>query len=239
MLKPWQYRSWITIRDLDFRAKVRRVLDLYARMFEGVPLGPDGYVASSDEKTFVRARCRCHPTPAPGQARAMRVNHEYGRGGAVAYLAAYDVHHAKVFGRCEPKTGIVPFMAMVTQVMTQEPYASARGVLWTVDNGSSHRGKKAIDRLTAVFPKEFTTTDLDDLPARLDRHTPAERQEGSSTALAGRERFSFGSESQVLEKAAGVRDARSRIPHSGRMCAHAPLTSAHPEATIGSNDLVI
>ncbi|GGV00744.1 IS630 family transposase [Streptomyces albospinus] len=152
VLKPWQYRSWIFIRDPDFRAKARRVLAPYARTLEGVPLGPDEYVVSSDEKTSVQARCRCHPTLAPGQARAMRVNHEYGRGSALAYLAAYDVHRAKVFGRCEPKTGVVPFMALVTQLMAQEPYASARRVFWIVDNGSSHRGKKAIDRLTTAFP---------------------------------------------------------------------------------------
>jgi hypothetical protein len=82
----------------------------------------------------------------------MRVNHEYQRGGALAYLAAYDVHRAKVFGRCEPKTGIVPFMNLVTQVMTTEPYANAKRVFWIVDNGSSHRGRKAIDRLTREFP---------------------------------------------------------------------------------------
>jgi hypothetical protein len=76
----------------------------------------------------------------------MRVNHEYQRGGALAYLAAYDVHRAKVFGRCEPKTGIVPFMNLVTQVMTTEPYANAKRVFWIVDNGSSHRGRKAIPR---------------------------------------------------------------------------------------------
>ncbi|WP_435867154.1 transposase [Streptomyces virginiae] len=115
-------------------------------------MGEDEYVLCSDENTSVQARCRCHPTLAPGRARAMRVNHEYGCGGAVAYLAAYDVHRAKVLGRCEPKTGIVPFMALVTQVMTAEPYASARGVFWIVDNGSSHRGKKAMDRLTKAFP---------------------------------------------------------------------------------------
>ncbi|WP_307797758.1 helix-turn-helix domain-containing protein [Streptomyces laculatispora] len=56
------------------------------------------------------------------------------------------------FRRCEPKTGIVPFMNLVTQVMTTEPYASARRVFWIVDNGSSHRGQKAIDRLTTAFP---------------------------------------------------------------------------------------
>ena len=82
----------------------------------------------------------------------MRVNHTYGRGGALAYLAAYDVHHAKVFGHTEARTGIDPFMALVTQVMAQEPYASAKRVFWIVDNGSSHRGKKAADRLAAAFP---------------------------------------------------------------------------------------
>jgi transposase len=29
-LKPWQHRSWISIRDPDFEAKAARVLDLYA-----------------------------------------------------------------------------------------------------------------------------------------------------------------------------------------------------------------
>ncbi|MFB7007989.1 MULTISPECIES: hypothetical protein [unclassified Streptomyces] len=38
------------------------------------------------------------------------------------------------------------------QVMTQEPYASAKRVFWIVDNGSSHRGKRAAERLTATFP---------------------------------------------------------------------------------------
>ena len=36
--------------------------------------------------------------------------------------------------------------------MTKEPYASARRVFWIVDNGSSHRGQKAIDRLERRWP---------------------------------------------------------------------------------------
>jgi hypothetical protein len=151
-LKPWQYQSWIFIRDPNFAAKATRVLDLYARTWNGIPLGADEYVLSSDEKTSIQARCRCHPTLAPGAARTMRVNHEYDRGGALAYLAAYDVHRAHVFSHCSAKTGIVPFMTLVEQVMTQEPYASARRVFWVVDNGSSHRGQAAIDRLTKRFP---------------------------------------------------------------------------------------
>jgi transposase len=151
-IKPWQFRSWLFPRDPDFEAIAARVLDLYERRWEGVKLGPREYVISCDEKTSIQARCRCHPSLAPGQARMMRVNHEYDRGGAVAYLAAYDVGRARVFGRCAPSTGIVPFMALVEQVMTQPLYASAKRVFWVVDNGSSHRGRAAINRLAARFP---------------------------------------------------------------------------------------
>ena len=151
-IKPWQHQSWIFITDPDFRSKAERVLDLYARAFQGLALGEDEYVVSADEKTSIQARCRCHPTLAPGQARAMRVNHTYARGGAVAYLAAYDVHRARVFGRTEPTTGIDPFMRLVAQVMSQEPYAGAKRVFWTVDNGSSHRGKASVDRMAKRRP---------------------------------------------------------------------------------------
>ncbi len=151
-IRPWYHQSWIFPRDPDFAAKAGRVLDLYARTWQGEPLGGDDYVISADEKTSVQARCRCHPSLPPGLARMMRVNHEYDRGGALAYLAAYDVHQARVFGRCEPTTGIVPFGNLVEQVMTREPYASAHRVFWVVDNGSSHRGQKAIDRLTEAWP---------------------------------------------------------------------------------------
>jgi hypothetical protein len=151
-LKPWQYQSWIFIRDPDFAVKASRVLDLYARIWDGVALRADEYVISADEKTSIQARCRCHPTLPPGAARIMRINHEYERGGALAYLAAYDVHRARVFGHCSPKTGITPFMDLVEHVMTQEPYASAKRVFWVVDNGSSHRGQAAADRLAKRFP---------------------------------------------------------------------------------------
>ena len=50
---------------------------------------------------------------------------KYDRGGALTYLAAYDVHRATLYGRCAASTGIEPFMALVEQVMSQEPYKSA------------------------------------------------------------------------------------------------------------------
>jgi transposase len=36
-IKPWQYRSWLFIRDPDFAAKAGRVLDLYSRLWNGSP----------------------------------------------------------------------------------------------------------------------------------------------------------------------------------------------------------
>jgi hypothetical protein len=150
-LKPWRHRSWIFPRDPDFAAKAGVVLDLYARRFQGRRLEPGEFVISADEKTSIQARCRCHPTLPPGVARLMRVEHEYERGGALAYLAAWDVHQARLFGRCEPTTGIAPFGRLVEQVMTSEPYASARRVFWIVDNGSSHRGQASIDRLEGAW----------------------------------------------------------------------------------------
>jgi DDE superfamily endonuclease len=151
-LKPWRHRSWIFPRDPDFAAKAAVVLDLYARRFQGRRLEPGEFVVSADEKTSIQARCRCHPTLPPGAARVMRVEHEYDRGGALAYLAAWDVHQARLFGRVEPTTGIAPFGRLVTQVMTTEPYASARRVFWAVDNGSSHRGQASVDRLQGAWP---------------------------------------------------------------------------------------
>ena len=91
----------------------------------------------------------------------MRVEHDYARGGALAYLAAWDVHRGRVTGRCEDTTGIAPFSRLVEQVMTTEPYASADRVFWIVDNGSSHRGPSAAERMASTWP----TAQLIHLPA--------------------------------------------------------------------------
>ncbi len=151
-IRPWQHRAWIFPRDPAFARKAGRILDLYAGEWEGHPLHAEDFVLSADEKTSIQARIRLHPTVPPGPGRAARVEHEYTRGGAWAYLAALDVHRAKLFGRCEPTTGIVPFDRLVAQVMTQPPYRDARRVFWIVDNGSSHRGATCLRRLQAAYP---------------------------------------------------------------------------------------
>jgi hypothetical protein len=151
-IKPWQTRSWIFPRDPDFAEKAARALDLYARTFQGKRLRPNEYVISADEKSQLQALGRHHDTVAPGPGRPGLVEFEYLRGGTLAYLAAWDVHHGNLFDRVEQTTGIVPFGRLVDQVMTVEPYRSARTVYWIVDNGSSHAGKTSIKRITDAYP---------------------------------------------------------------------------------------
>ncbi len=150
-IRPWQHRSWIFPRDPAFAEKGGRVLDLYAGQWEGQALRPDEFVVSADEKTSIQARLRTHASLPPGPGRSARIEHEYTRGGAWAYLAAWDVHRAKLFGRCEQKTGNLPFDRLVAQVMNEPPYRDARRVFWIVDNGSSHRGAASVKRLTTAF----------------------------------------------------------------------------------------
>ena len=137
----------------QFAVKAGRILDLYQRRWQGKLLRDDEFVLSTDEKTSIQARARIHPTLPPQPGVAMRVEHEYARGGAWAYLAALDVHRAKVFGRCERKTGIAPFERLVDHVMHQPPYNQARRVFWIMDNGSSHRGARCVARLQAKYPR--------------------------------------------------------------------------------------
>jgi len=150
-IRPWQHRCWIFPRDPDFALKAGRILDLYARRWQGKPLGRNDFVISTDEKTSIQARRRIHASLAPGPDRSMRVEHEYERCGAWAYLAALDVHRMKLFGRCEKSTGIEPFEKLVADVMSQPPYKTARRVFWIMDNGSSHRGNTCVRRLQAAF----------------------------------------------------------------------------------------
>src|SRR5258708_5482802 len=150
-IRPWQHRSWIFPRDPNFQTKAERVLDLYQGLWEGQALGANDYVISADEKTSIQARIRLHPTLPPQPKEAMRVEFEYERGGALPYLAGWDVRRAKVFGRCESTTGIEPFGRLVQQVMEQDPYRNAQRVFWIVDNGSSHRGAAAVKRLQGAY----------------------------------------------------------------------------------------
>ncbi|HEV3145262.1 MAG TPA: IS630 family transposase [Gemmataceae bacterium] len=151
-LKPWRFEYWIFPRDPKFIAKAEVILDLYAGFWQGTPLTPKDCIVSSDEKTSIQARIRRHRGLPPAPGRLRRVEFEYERGGALQYMAGWDVRRGCVTGRCEPHTGIEPFGRLVAQVMAQEPYCSAKRVFWVVDNGSSHRGAASIKRLRKAHP---------------------------------------------------------------------------------------
>ena len=80
-----------------------------------------------------------------------------------------------MFSHCSAKTGIVPFMTLVAQVMAQDPTPPRKEC-----SGSS----TVEDRLTAFeqrynataqpFRWKFTPTDLEDLLARIERHEQKE-----------------------------------------------------------------
>ena len=165
----------------------------------------------------------------------MRVNHEYDRGGALAYLAAYDVHRAKVFGRCDATTGIdavhgpgraghdrkspTPRPGGCSGSSTTAPPTAARPPSTGSTSPLPQRGhgphprprllaqpggdlllrrpaqsrlaqrlhrprpgprparrlRAALQRHRPPFQWKFTTTDLDDLLARIDRAPAADR----------------------------------------------------------------
>ena len=109
-------------------------------------------VISADAKPSIQTRKRIHQGAPPAPGRGQLVEHEYKRMGALCYLDAWDVRRGGVIGRSERKGGIAPFDRLVHQVMTKEPYATARRVFWIVDNGSDHRGKASVKRLQDRWP---------------------------------------------------------------------------------------
>jgi transposase len=151
-VKPWQYQSWISPRDPDFAARASVILDLYQGFYQGRRLRPGDRILSVDAKPSIQARGRCRPTAPAGPGKPVRVEHEYVRHGALALLAALDVHTGKVFASTPAATGITPFMDLMGQVMSVPEYKDAPRVFVIADNGSDHRGQAAVKRLHDAWP---------------------------------------------------------------------------------------
>ena len=152
-LKPWQYRSWIFPRDPLFAERAAVVLDLYAGVYGGKPLGNNDHVLSLDEKTGLLLRTRCPPTRAPREGSSGRIEFEYERHGIGVLLAGMDVRTGRVFHRVEPKNGIVPFQALLEEVVGHRPYREADRLFLLVDGGGSHHRSTFQARLNEAFPQ--------------------------------------------------------------------------------------
>ena len=128
------------------------ILDLYQGCCQNEPLGPGDRILSSGAKPQINARSRLHPTLPAAPGRPVRYEHEYKRKGSLALLAALDVHTGQVFASTPLTTGITPFTDLAGQVMARPEYKNAPRVFVIVDNGSDHRGQRAISRLARAHP---------------------------------------------------------------------------------------
>jgi transposase len=138
-LKPWRYHLWLSPkvpRDATFAATVREICDLYTR-----PLRVDELVLCVDEKTSLQPRPRKAPTLAAQPDRPVRVEHEYGRKGALNLFAAFDTRSGKVYGRTAERKRQAEFIAFLEQLDREIP-ATIETIHGILDNLKMHKGKQ-------------------------------------------------------------------------------------------------
>ncbi len=120
-LRPWRHRSWIFPRDPPFARKAGQVIDLYKHRWKGAALGPHDYVLCIDEKTSIQARRRKHRSLPPAPGRPIYVEHEYMRAGALAYLAAWDVHRPDCSAAASARTPLRHSIASLVRSWARSP----------------------------------------------------------------------------------------------------------------------
>ena len=135
-LKPWQQKMWLSAkvpRDAVFAAQVQDICDLYTR-----PLPPDEMVLCVDEMTSLQPRPRKSPTLAAKKGQPTRVEHEYGRCGALNLFAAFDTRTGKVYGQTFGRKRQAEFIAFLEYIDREFP-ASVRTIRIVLDNLRMHR----------------------------------------------------------------------------------------------------
>src|SRR5215472_7174681 len=138
-LKPWRQKMWLSPkvpRDAAFAAQVQEICDLYTR-----PLAPDEVVLCVDEKTSLQPRPRKSPTLAAQPKRPARVEHEYGRAGALNLFAAFDTRTGRVYGRTAERKRQVEFIAFLEQLDREIP-AAITTIHVVLDNLVMHKGQQ-------------------------------------------------------------------------------------------------
>lgn len=139
-LKPWRVHYWLTPKgplDEEFRRRVEDLCALYTR-----PLEPHERVLCLDEKTSIQPRPRRAETqPAAPDLAPVRLEHEYGRAGAVVLLAAFDVRTGGVLGICRRRKRQIEFIELLEEIdRTTPPSVTVLHIV--CDNVSTHHGKR-------------------------------------------------------------------------------------------------
>jgi transposase len=138
-LKPWRHHLWLSPkvpRDADFAARVQEISDLYTRA-----LGPHEVVLCVDEKTNLQPRPRKAPTQPAAPGQPVRVEHEYGRCGALNLFAAFDTRTGKVYGMTAERKRQEEFIAFLEQLDRAFP-AEITAIHVVLDNLRMHKGKQ-------------------------------------------------------------------------------------------------
>lgn len=134
-LKPWNSQAWIHPRDPRFYELAAPILDLYQRIKAGEL--PDDVEAVSLDETNMQAIERICMSP-PSRHHPLRYEFEYERHGTVYMHAAFDLKTGHVHHRFPEASNSDEFRTFVRYLMALEPYASARRVYLTLDNGPCH-----------------------------------------------------------------------------------------------------
>jgi transposase len=138
-LKPWRHHLWLSPqvpRDADFAARVQEVCDLYTRA-----LGPHEVVLCVDEKTNLQPRPRKAPTQAAAPGQPVRVEHEYGRCGALNLFAAFDTRTGQVYGMTAERKRQEEFIAFL-ELLDRQFGPEVTVIHVVLDNLRMHKGKK-------------------------------------------------------------------------------------------------
>jgi transposase len=138
-LKPWRQTMWLSAkvpRDAAFASQVQEICGLYTR-----PLRPDEMVLCVDEMTSLQPRPRKAATLATKPDRPTRVEHEYGRCGALNLFAAFDTRTGKLYGQTAGRKRQAEFIAFLEKVDREIP-ASITTIHLVLDNLRMHKGKQ-------------------------------------------------------------------------------------------------
>jgi transposase len=138
-LKPWRQKTWLSPkvpRDAAFAAQVQEICDLYTRQ-----LRPDEVVLCVDEMTSLQPRPRKSKTLATGKDRPTRVEHEYGRCGALNLFAAFNTRTGTVSGMTAARKRQAEFIAFLEQLDREIP-TTVTTIHVVLDNVRMHKGKQ-------------------------------------------------------------------------------------------------
>jgi transposase len=158
-IRPWRYRSWQHLHDLDqFLVRARPVLQRYPEARRLLEQGI--WLLCMDEKTSIQARQAEEP-PRPAQVGSSQLREaRYSRRGALNLFAALSVADGKVSGVFRDRKRFVDFQSAILEMII--PEALDRGVHTVeliLDNGTTHAPKQLerwLDHLPLVRQGKLT-----------------------------------------------------------------------------------